>query len=575
MSDVKERLRWWEDARFGMFIHWGIYSVPAGFWKGQPIPSLGEWIMRNAKIPIEEYEQLAKQFDPVKFNAREWVAIAKAAGMRYIVITSKHHDGFAMFSSPSNPYNIADATPYGHDVMADLAEACAEAGLRLCFYYSQSQDWHAPGGAGHWEEPNSENWSSQPLPEAFAAYLENKVKPQLRELLTQYGPIGLIWFDTPVGISREQSQMLKDFVHSLQPDCLVSGRIGNDLGDYGSLGDNQMPCGPVEGAWETPATLNDTWGFKSDDHNWKSVKDLLYLLVDLASKGVNYLLNVGPTSEGLIPQPSIDLLMGIGKWMDVNSEAVYGTQANPYPYEFDWGRITRKGDKLYLLVMNWDTQLSLVGLRNNVRRASLLADPSVEVAVSQSHDADADQHRVDLSLPAEGPDALVSVVVLELDGMPDVDTQPLQQPSGTVGLPVYLGQMHAAAPDSTLALSRTKIAQGWKSTDDWFSWQFKVSQPGEYDVRVIVSSPHRTHLATKGHTVAVSAAGQTVEGQLNLDEPVDSPRGQYFPEHATTLGTVTLDAPGVYELTLKATHIVPEAAEGLPVVGVQLRPVAD
>lgn len=573
MSDVKERLRWWEDARFGMFIHWGIYSVPAGFWKGQPIASLGEWIMRNARIPIDEYELIAKQFNPVKFNAREWVEIAKAAGMRYIVITSKHHDGFAMFNSPSTPYNIVDATPYGHDVMADLAEACAEAGLKLCFYYSQSQDWHAPGGAGHWEEPNSENWSSQPLPESFAAYLENKVKPQLRELLTQYGPIGLIWFDTPVGISREQSQMLKDFVHELQPDCLVSGRIGNDLGDYGSLGDNQMPCGPVEGAWETPATLNDTWGYKSDDHNWKPVKDLLYLLVDLASKGVNYLLNVGPTSEGLIPQPSIDLLLEIGKWIDVNSEAIYGTQANPYPYEFDWGRITTKGNKLYLLVMNWESKLSLVGLRNTATRAYLLADPTAEVAVSQSHDTDADQHRVDLSLPAEGPDPLVSVVVVELDGTPDVDTEPLQQPSGTVGLPVYLGQMHADAPDSTLTLSRTKIAQGWKSTDDWFSWRFKVGEPGEFAVRVIVSSPHRTRLAMKGHSVAVSVAGQTVEGQLNLDEPVESPRGQYFPEHATTLGTVRLDSPGVYDLSLRATHIVPEAAEGLPAVGVALRPV--
>ncbi len=573
MSDVKERLRWWEEARFGMFIHWGIYSVPAGFWKGQPIPSLGEWIMRNAKIPIEEYEQIAKQFNPVKFNAREWVAIAKAAGMRYVVITSKHHDGFAMFNSPSNPYNVVDATPYAHDVMADLAEACAEAGLKLCFYYSQSQDWHAPGGAGHWEEPNSESWSSQPLPESFAAYLENKVKPQLRELLTQYGPIGLIWFDTPVGISREQSQMLKNFVHELQPNCLVSGRIGNDLGDYGSLGDNQMPCGPVEGAWETPATLNDTWGYKSDDHNWKSVKDLLYLLVDLASKGVNYLLNVGPTSEGLIPQPSIDLLLEIGKWMDVNSEAIYGTRANPYPYEFDWGRITTRGNKLYLLVMNWETKLNIVGLRNDVRKAYLLADPSLEVTVIQSHDTDADQHLLGLSLPAEAPDPLVSVVVVELDGAPDVDTEPLQQPSGAISLPVYLGQMHTAS-DSTLTLSRTKIAQGWKSTDDWFSWRFKVSEPGEFAVRVIVSSPHRTHLATKGHEVAVSVAAQTVEGQLNLDEAVESPRGQYFPEHATTLGTVKLDAPGLYELQLRATHIVPEAAEGLPVAGVQLRPAA-
>jgi len=214
--------------------------------------------------------------------------------------------------------------------MQELAAACARHGLRMCFYYSQAQDWHAPGGAGHWELAEGENWTRQKVdPEAFAQYLEDKVKPQVTELLTQYGPIGLIWFDTPVVITREQSVALRELVHSLQPDCLVSGRVGHDVGDYGSLGDNQIPRGPVTGAWETPATLNDTWGFKSDDHHWKSTKDLLYLLVDLASKGVNYLLNVGPTGLGEIPPPSVDLLRAIGAWMDVNGEAIHGTAPNP------------------------------------------------------------------------------------------------------------------------------------------------------------------------------------------------------------------------------------------------------
>ncbi|NCP34646.1 MAG: alpha-L-fucosidase, partial [Armatimonadetes bacterium] len=203
-------LAWWREARFGMFIHWGVYAVPAGEWQGERIPSLGEWIMRNAKIPIAEYEKLAEQFAPVKFDAEEWVAIAKEAGMKYLVITSKHHDGFAMFKS-AHPYNIVDATPYRQDVMAALAAACAKAGIRLCFYYSQAQDWHAPGGAGHWEEdPGVGWWSQQVEPERFAQYLEEKAKPQVRELLTQYGPIGLIWFDTPVVITREQSTELRD-----------------------------------------------------------------------------------------------------------------------------------------------------------------------------------------------------------------------------------------------------------------------------------------------------------------------------------------------------------------------------
>ncbi|MCK5803030.1 MAG: alpha-L-fucosidase, partial [Lentisphaeria bacterium] len=280
------RLDWWREARFGMFIHWGLYAVPAGTWNGERIPSLGEWIMRNARIPIPEYEALADQFNPLKFDAEQWVLLAKQAGMKYIVITSKHHDGFCLFRSASNPYNIVDRTPYGRDPMKALAEACARHGLKLCFYYSQSQDWHAPGGAGHWEEAdgaNWKNWNAYPgRPEAFQAYLDEVVKPNLKELLTQYGAIGLIWFDTPVCISTEQSEDLRDYVHELQPECIVSGRVGNDLGDYGSMGDNQIPCGRVQGDWETPATLNDTWGYKDYDDNWKTVDELLFLLVELA-----------------------------------------------------------------------------------------------------------------------------------------------------------------------------------------------------------------------------------------------------------------------------------------------------
>lgn len=415
-SSDPERLDWWREARFGMFIHWGIYALPAGQWKGEAIPSLGEWIMRNAKIPIEEYEKLAADFNPVKFDADAWVGLAKRAGMKYIVITAKHHDGFAMFDSPCNDYNIVDATPFGRDVMAELAEACQREGIRLCFYYSQAQDWHAPGGAGHWEQADGPDWNKQTITdEDFAQYLEEKAAPQVRELLTQYGPIGLIWFDTPVFIKPEQSAELRDLVHELQPDCLVSGRVGNAFGDYGSLGDNQIPEDAVEGDWETPATINDTWGFKSDDHNWKSVDKLLYLLVDLASKGVNYLLNVGPTAEGEIPQPSIERLEAIGEWMDVNSEAIYGTGRSPFSPETEWGRATVKGNKLYLFFFDWPEDFRLSGLRNEVQRAYLLADPDTEIAFARD-----DQGELSLALPGEAPDAHVSVVALELDGPADV-----------------------------------------------------------------------------------------------------------------------------------------------------------
>ncbi len=232
--------KWWREARFGMFIHWGLYAVPAGIWRGKDIPGIGEWIMHRAQIPVKEYEKLAGRFNPTGFNAEEWAQLAKDAGMKYLVITSKHHDGFAMFASKADPYNIVSATPYKKDPMKDLARACRKRGIRLCFYYSQDQDWHEPEATGNtWDWPKKTK-------RGFAEYLEAKVKPQLTELLTKYGPLGLIWFDTSRQITRAQSLDLKRFVHKLQPDCLVSGRVGNDVGDYGSMGDNQIPSGRVK-----------------------------------------------------------------------------------------------------------------------------------------------------------------------------------------------------------------------------------------------------------------------------------------------------------------------------------------
>ena len=564
MSEHNDPLAWWREARFGLFIHWGIYAVPAGFWKGQPIPSLGEWIMRNAKIPLEEYAALAKEFNPVKFNAEEWVSLAARAGMKYLVITAKHHDGFAMFKSPSNPYNIVHATPYGHDVMADLAEACARHGLRMCFYYSQDQDWAAPGASGHWEESVTGNWSTdKPDPVAFAQYLEDKVKPQLRELLTQYGPIGLIWFDTPVCVSPEQSQMLKDYVHSLQPDCLVSGRVGNNLGDYGSLGDNMIPAGPVKGEWETPATLNDTWGFKSDDHNWKPVKDLLTLLVDLASKGVNYLLNVGPTAEGLIPEPSVERLEEIGRWMDVNSEAIYGTSPNPWPYEFDWGRVTTKGNRLYLMCTDWPQELTLLGLRNKVTGASLLADGSA-VSVAQQGET------LTLQLPAQAPDPRISVIAVDFEGDLDVDTGIFQQPDGKVTLPGYLAEM-LKAEGSEMGLTRNGMLGGWKDTQSKLKWQFKLAQPGTYEVRIVIGSPYHRRPPDMGHRFRLMAGDAEVSGTINASEQIQSPRAQYFPEFSDTLGEITLTQADTVTATLEALEIASEA--GITLAAVELSPV--
>lgn len=394
------RLDWWRAAKFGMFIHWGLYAIPAGVWKGEQIPGIGEWIMHRARIPVAEYEPLARQFNPTQFNAAEWVSLAKRAGQQYLVITSKHHDGFCLFDTALTDYNIVDATPFGRDPMVELAEECRRQGIKFGFYYSQTQDWHHPDGDGN-------DWDYDESAKDFDGYIRNYVAPQVRELLTNYGEIAVIWFDTPKGISQEQSRFLLDLVHELQPNCLVCGRLGNQLGDYASAGDNRIPQQAVEADWETPATINDTWGYKSYDHNWKPAEELIRKLVDIVSKGGNYLLNVGPTAEGVIPQPSVERLEAMGRWLATNGEAVYGTQPGPIQGVAAY-RTTRKPGKVYLHVFEWPAggQIELPALQ--VSRAYLLSDPD-HTPLPLSHRG----QQVVIQGPAAAPDQADSVIVLE------------------------------------------------------------------------------------------------------------------------------------------------------------------
>lgn len=415
------RMAWWREARFGMFIHWGLYCVPAGTWNGQQMPEIGEWIMSKYQIPIAEYSKMAKRFNPVQFDADQWARIAKQAGVRYVIITAKHHDGFAMYHSKCDPYNIFDATPFHRDPVAELAAACRKHELKFGFYYSQALDWHECDAGGtapsdgvnvggmpwgnKWDFPDHQN-------KRFERFFEKKVKPQLRELLTEYGPISAIWFDVPATINRAQSEELYQMVRRLQPGCVMNSRLGNGLGDYGSEGDNVIPEKGSAHDWETPATINDTWGFKSFDHHWKSSETLIRNLVDIASKGGNYLLNVGPTPEGLIPAPSVERIQAMGRWLAVNGESIYGTQGSPFGV-LPWGRCTQKPGKLYLHVFDWpkDSKIVLPKMDSSVTNSYLLAAPSSKALPVSTTDGIAT-----ISLLTESPEAVDSVVVLELQG---------------------------------------------------------------------------------------------------------------------------------------------------------------
>jgi alpha-L-fucosidase len=419
----EKRLEWFREAKYGLFIHWGLYAIPAGEWNGKRSLGLGEWVMFRSTVPVAEYEKLAARFNPVKFNADEWVKLAKDAGMKYIVITSKHHDGFALFKSAASRYNIVDATPFKRDALKELADACARGGIRLGFYYSQSQDWHEPHGAGNtWDFGADEK-------KDYDQYLRGKAEPQVRELLTNYGPVALIWFDTPRMMTGDRAQRFETIVRTLQPNTLIDGRLGKE-GDYVSTGDNVIPPNVQGEAWEVPATINHTWGYRTDDTDWKSAGQITFKLIDIVSKGGNYLLNVGPTAEGVIPQVSQDILRTVGRWLQVNGEAVYGAGATPFGEELgepsargakdvrgdalmyqqiQW-RVTTKPGKLYFTFFDEPrAPFALPAMKNRPLRAYRLADKApVEMKTENG--------RTVLNIERPILDPMATVVVVEIDG---------------------------------------------------------------------------------------------------------------------------------------------------------------
>ena len=435
-----DRMQWWRDARFGMFIHWGVYSVPAGTYKGQRINRIGEWIMNRGKIPVAEYQLFASQFNPVKFNADEWVKTAKDAGMKYIVITAKHHDGFAMFKSNASTWNIVDATPYGKDILKALADACRKQGMKLGFYYSQAQDWNNPGGSvarkvtsEGWANPdsatidaytaaNSGHWDPAQTTKSMSQYIDDVAVPQVKELLTNYGDVAVLWWDTPTGMTDEYAEKLNALL-SLQPRIVTNDRLKrpNFPGDFKTPEQRIPNLSELDGKdWETCMTMNGTWGYKSYDTNWKSTQTMIRNLIDIASKGGNYLVNVGPKSDGTFPQESVDRLKEIGAWMKLNGDAIYGTKASPLA-PMSWGRYTKKesknGTTLYISVFNWPRggKLIIPGLKNDVISTTLLMNKE-SLNFEKYKGPTKDKDGLIINVPFDAPDPIATVIKVELKG---------------------------------------------------------------------------------------------------------------------------------------------------------------
>ena len=539
------RTAWWQHDKFGMFIHWGVYAVPADSSKG-----IAEWYMHNHKIPVPEYERFTTQFNPVKFNADKWVRIAKDAGMKYIIITSKHHDGFCMFDSKLTKYDIIDATPFSRDPMKELAEACKRHDIKLGFYHS-IMDWHHPDYTPHRE------WEQKERPESeadFDRYIEY-MKGQLRELVTNYAPVSVLWFDGgwEGDAEKHHSKEVVAMVRSLNPDIIINDRI--NLPEDHATPEQHIPMDalPDDRLWETCMTMNDTWGYSRNDDNWKSVEDLVRKLVDIAHKGGNFLLNVGPTELGEIPQPSIDRLRAIGDWMKVNGESIYGTSKSPWRRVLFNGRCTAKGNMLYLHFFDWPSKpVPLPGLRTSVHSASLLGSTGI-VKVRTGRDPFSDGSVQTVQLPRERPSDIDSVVALQFETEPEVVDPGVivtQSEDGSVVLKAF-----DANTRGTEAKYEGRGTGGhigyWTQREDHVEWTALLNEGGRFEVTIT-------------YACEPDSAGteyQLIVGDNDLTGRVSS-TGSWKRFRSESLGRMRLE-PGRYKVTVKPKTVPKNAVMNL------------
>lgn len=486
-----ERGKLFEWGNYAMFVHWGLYSYLGNIWEGRTYYGIGEWLMNRsmADIDKDEYKAVARSFNPSHFNAEKIVQLAKAAGMKYIIITSKHHDGFAMYHSKVDNFNIVDATPFKRDPMKELAEACKKEGLGFGFYYSHNQDWTTPGASGAPKVDADGN------PKSFDDYFKNKCLPQVEEITKNYGDMVLIWFDTPGDIPKEYAEQLVEVVHRNQPKALVSGRVGYDLGDYQTLGDMEIPLENIDGLWESVDVTNDAWGYSWYDENWKTPKQILQNLVSTIARGGTYMLNIGPDGLGDVPAAVTNTLMAAGKWINQYPQTIYGAGPSPWKHKLPWGDVVSQRNKLYLVVYEWPNsgRLYLPGLHSPIESAYILSG-----AKKQKLSYKKEQNWIVLDIPYKRPDDLLSVI--ELDFKEDkISVDP------TLSVDPEFGLNNLSVKFATENQCHV-YKSGWmEKFGEWkheycvsdlnkggcLTWEINIKDPGAYKVEVLVRGEER------------------------------------------------------------------------------------
>jgi len=575
MENQEERIGWWREAKFGMFIHWGIYSLPGGEWKGNKVTGYAEHLMRKEKIPRAEYLTLAHQFNPVSFNADEWIRTAKNAGMKYFIITSKHHDGFAMFDSKVSDFNVVKQTAFARDPMIELKEACRKYGVKFGFYYSHAFDWEHPDAPGNdWEYnnpggdknlfggPNGEkNWFDyhpELLPKAIK-YVDEKAIPQIKELLQKYHP-DILWFDTPSKLPLSENIRILKAIREVDTHVVVNGRLARSasisFGDYKNTSDRPAEFYPVEGDWEAIPTTNESYGYHKYDLSHKPVGHFIQLMANAASRGGNLLMNIGPMGDGRMDAKDLEILNGIGKWMTVNNESISATTATPLPLQ-SWGVSTRKKEVLYLHVFNWPSngQLIVGGLKSNVKKAYLLADPAKKsLKTKRINELD-----LVITLTDKAPDGNNSVIVLETDGK--IETDPIRLLTGwktKQRLLAYDAQQQGNGFKYGDGKTDRFYVEGWNKKDQSLSWTLRVNEPMKFNTNLKYIA-----LADGGGQLQLKVDGAILFDKIEINDKQNGPATK-------RIGELSLK-PGIHTLSIIPTVIT--GSEILKLLEVELVPL--